>query len=254
MKTKSKSKSNTKSKKSEKISPKKASKSKKSKLSKEKKESHDVMASGYKKHSPKKAVPFMQNPARLHFKNIEGWFDYSELYKEVVSKAEDGDEFVEVGVWKGKSAAFMGEMIKRADQNGEKKLHYYGVDFFEITLPRHEAFMPKGTSFLEEAEENINLQDVEEYVTLIKMPSLKAVDLFEKEQLFFVFIDGDHDSPAVDEDLEKWFPKVKKGGIFAGHDYTSEELHGDVRKAVDKFASKHDLKVEIKGSSWVIYK
>jgi len=35
----------------------------------------------------------------------------------------------------------------------------------------------------------------------------------------FVWIDGDHTSSQVKKDLINYFPKVKKGGIFGGHDY-----------------------------------
>lgn len=39
-------------------------------------------------------------------------------------------------------------------------------------------------------------------------------------QLDFVFIDGDHSYEGVKIDLEKYVPKIKSGGILAGHDWT----------------------------------
>ena len=37
----------------------------------------------------------------------EDWFTYPNLYKKMVSDANENSHFVEVGVWKGRSAAFM---------------------------------------------------------------------------------------------------------------------------------------------------
>ena len=37
------------------------------------------------------------------YENIEGWFDFENLYSLVVNKYDNGSKFVEVGVWKGKS-------------------------------------------------------------------------------------------------------------------------------------------------------
>lgn len=49
--------------------------------------------------------------------------------------------------------------------------------------------------------------------------------------LDFVFIDGDHSYEEVKKDLKLWYPKVKTGGIFAGHDFS----HGDVNRALKEF-------------------
>lgn len=51
------------------------------------------------------------------------------------------------------------------------------------------------------------------------------------EGLDLVFIDGNHSYEYVKEDLSLWAPKVRKGGIIAGHDY-NERLFPDVVRAV----------------------
>ena len=50
------------------------------------------------------------------------------------------------------------------------------------------------------------------------MPSQSAHARFEGV-LDFVFIDGEHSLQAVRDDLRWWAPKVRKGGVVAGHDY-----------------------------------
>lgn len=44
----------------------------------------------------------------------------------------------------------------------------------------------------------------------------------EDESLDMVYLDACHTYECVMEDLAKWFPKVKKGGIVAGHDYKNK--------------------------------
>ena len=39
-------------------------------------------------------------PAK-HYQKIQGWFDFDNIYEARVKAANDGDIFVEVGVWKG---------------------------------------------------------------------------------------------------------------------------------------------------------
>ena len=35
----------------------------------------------------------------------------------------------------------------------------------------------------------------------------------------WVYIDANHVAPYVAEDISAWWPKVKPGGVFSGHDY-----------------------------------
>ena len=51
--------------------------------------------------------------------------------------------------------------------------------------------------------------------------------------LDLVFIDGDHSYEHVKQDIELWLPKLRKGGILAGHDYGHPDLP-DVKRAVDE--------------------
>lgn len=49
--------------------------------------------------------------------------------------------------------------------------------------------------------------------------------------LDFVYIDGNHVLPQVIADLAAWSPKVRSGGIIAGHDYGRSSV-GHVQEAV----------------------
>jgi predicted O-methyltransferase YrrM len=54
--------------------------------------------------------------------------------------------------------------------------------------------------------------------TLLQKTSAGAVLDFPYDSLDFVYLDGDHRTEAVVSDLELWWPRVKPGGILAGHD------------------------------------
>lgn len=56
----------------------------------------------------------------------------------------------------------------------------------------------------------------------------------------FVFIDADHTYESVLYDLIAWYPKVREGGLFFGHDYGL----WDVKPAVDDFAAGMALTVK----------
>lgn len=53
---------------------------------------------------------------------------------------------------------------------------------------------------------------------LIKQKSVDAAPQLENGAYDFLFIDGDHSLKSVLNDLEYYVPKVRTGGIIAGHD------------------------------------
>jgi len=56
-------------------------------------------------------------------------------------------------------------------------------------------------------------------VKFLELRSVDAARLVDDSSLDFVYIDGNHDLPNVIVDLTAWTPKVRKGGIIAGHDW-----------------------------------
>lgn len=76
--------------------------------------------------------------------------------------------------------------------------------------------------------------------TILRTSSLEAVDRFEDGSLGFVFIDGDHRFDAVVQDLVRWAPKVREGGLVMLHDYCSYERAG-VMHAVDSYTHCHRI-------------
>lgn len=75
---------------------------------------------------------------------------------------------------------------------------------------------------------------------IIRMKSMEVVDNFEDNSLDFVYIDGPHEFDPVMMDLIKWEPKVRPGGIVAGHDYYSFYQAG-VIPAVNAYTKAHNI-------------
>jgi hypothetical protein len=86
---------------------------------------------------------------------------------------------------------------------------------------------------------------------MLKERSVDAAKKFPDERFDFVYIDADHDYKSCKEDLEAWFPKVRHGGLVAGHDYlnwSKDEGAGcefGVKAAVDEFCVKHGYKLYV---------
>ena len=93
-----------------------------------------------------------------------------------------------------------------------------------------------------------NISGFEERGIMIRSLSKDCVDLFENESLDFVYIDANHAYDFIKEDMNLWFPKLKKGGIFSGHDYFPDTRiwRGKacgVYQAVNEFAEKMGTQV-----------
>jgi hypothetical protein len=59
----------------------------------------------------------------------------------------------------------------------------------------------------------------EDRALMLRMKSNQASKLFADDSLDFIYIDANHKYDAVKEDIELWWPKLKSGGMLAGHDY-----------------------------------
>lgn len=74
---------------------------------------------------------------------------------------------------------------------------------------------------------------------MIRKESTVAAELFPDKSLDFVYIDANHDYPHVVADILAWYPKMKPGGLFCGHDYNL--ISPEVRQAVSEFVSREKL-------------
>ena len=141
----------------------------------------------------------------------------------------------ELGVW-------YGETFKHLVNNCPH-LKLFGVDLYAAQpenegpqkyLPGEDGHMWKHESYY--ADVRSFCESTNGRATIYRGYTNDASKLVEDESLDFVFIDADHSFKGVDEDIQHWAPKVKKGGYIIGHD-----IHWPtVRSAVEKhFASNY---------------
>ncbi len=95
---------------------------------------------------------------------------------------------------------------------------------------------------------------------LLRMLSCEAAALLRPASLVLVYLDAQHTRPGIVDDLEAWYLLLKRGGIFAGHDYfdgsfdmknkrPSDDPLGEfpchVKTAVDLFARNAGATVHV---------
>lgn len=180
--------------------------------------------------------------ALQHFyQGIHGWFDFDDIYREAVGEARDGARFVEVGTWCGRSAAYMAVEIV----NSGKKIEFYCVDTWKGSpAPQYQEVVYRYGSIYDAFLRSMKDGGVQEVVRPIVSDSADAASLFEDRSLDFVFIDASHDFDGVRRDVAAWLPKVRVGGIFAGHDAGCPGLLNAVTAYVPR------ARVSIRGASW----
>jgi predicted O-methyltransferase YrrM len=96
---------------------------------------------------------------------------------------------------------------------------------------------------------------LEEYKNKLVWLEKKSSDAVHDlpDDIDFLYIDGNHQYEYAKEDMNNYYPKVKRGGILAGHDIANPRVRG-VAKAFCEFVSEKRLTPNILGSDWWVVK
>jgi len=150
--------------------------------------------------------------------------DFMTLINLAKSVERPGMQAVEVGSWKGATGGAIGQVVKENDGK-----------LFCCDPWANETCDADHSDILETFKKNISELELEDNVVIIREPSKEAYKHFENESLDIVFLDGLHMYPYIYLDIKNFYPKVKKGGIIAGHDLNVryETLNDEQRKEVD---------------------
>ena len=149
---------------------------------------------------------------------------------------------VEVGVWRGDFSAAMINHLKPAV--------FFAVDPYELFEGMVSAPGPEFTNqrTLDKLAEQVQNRMSSLGHNLIRKKSVDAAEEFKNNSIDVVYIDGDHTYGGVKADIGAWWPKVKPGGILAGHDYctgkTGLGYEYGVIEAVQEFANAEGLDIE----------
>jgi hypothetical protein len=176
--------------------------------------------------------------------SIPGWFEFADLYDHAIETAPAGSTLVEVGVFCGKSLAYLAGKAREAN----KGLRVFGVDNFRGS-PEHRDGTSANLGSLPPfalaamCMENLDRAGVLDSCTLIRSNSVAAARLFPVGSVYMAFIDADHSYQSVKADVTAWLPTIRPGGLLAGDDYRTFE---GVRRAVDLLLPNR----EVKGCWW----
>ena len=139
---------------------------------------------------------------------------------------------VEVGVAFGEYSLII------CQKNPQMKV--YGVDPF-LRYKGYKDYVKDETFNKLYLQAKKSLKGFPKYIFL-KEFSLDALKRFPDNSLDFVYIDANHEDPYITQDLEGWYPKIKSGGIMAGHDYIrAHHTRCDVISALNNFTIKHKI-------------
>lgn len=146
---------------------------------------------------------------------------------------------LEVGVYQG-------EAMRQFMDSGKFR-RYFGVDFWSGN------FVDPNKAFLEGVEDaELVFDNVSKPypVVKMKMTSEEASTYFKDGVFDFIYLDGNHNYEFIRQDIDIWWPKVKSGGYFGGHDYSNLAC-GGVKKAVDETFGQQYAYPDM---SWVVKK
>jgi predicted O-methyltransferase YrrM len=148
----------------------------------------------------------------------------------VCSSDLDGAVFVEIGCYYGRSTLNVAQQIA---QSG-KQITLHCVDLWGDEL-QSKGKKQNGESIYEQFL--INMKPYLPNITIHRGNSWDMAENFEDGSCDFVFIDADHEYESVLKDLTAWHPKVKRGGVIAGHDF----FYKPVKKALGEFYGLHTI-------------
>lgn len=99
------------------------------------------------------------------------------------------------------------------------------------------------------------LKPFEDKIKWVKKLSDDAVKDIH-DSLDFVYVDGNHDYEFVKNDIENYYPLLKKGGVIGGHDFYNgfAKTHSGVVTAVTQFSVSKNIQLFVEQPDWWVYK
>ena len=144
----------------------------------------------------------------------------------------------ELGCKEGKTTEFL--------LANNPELHIFAVDLF-APQPKQDGIEGGETyedwNFSEiQAEFNRRTAAFSNRIFLSVGLTSQACNLLNDEKLDLIFIDADHSYNGVATDIQMWLPKVRSGGIVAGHDFNQK--WPSVQRAVAENLPIHEIQLE----------
>ena len=169
----------------------------------------------------------------------EGYFYPGDImaYRHIVRLLPDMSYMCELGTWRGRSLCSLADVLV------EKSMKAVGIDTFMGTPSEVENGDYKEVhtqDVLKLFTDDLDRLGIRDRVQVIKGDTVSSATQFADNTFDLIFVDADHSYKCCKADITTWLPKLKKGGIIAGHDYVRGKdvvtVVKEVLGKVNKFA------------------
>jgi len=139
-------------------------------------------------------------------------YDAKALESVTQTVLKDNVVIAEIGSWRGMSTSIIARVVKPF--NGT----VYAIDHWRGSegIVRHK--QAQTSDMFSIFRHNMEVLGVLDIIHPLVMDSAVAASIFKNNSLDMVFIDADHRYSYIRRDIERWLPKLKQGGVLAGHD------------------------------------
>ena len=167
----------------------------------------------------------------------------------ILEQLSKNSKLVEVGVWKGD---FSKQILNISSPNLLVLVDAWTFDDkVRGCAPQVDGEEPLNQNFFDQAKKDTynkfeNIQNVH----ILDLNSLDASSNYEDNFFDYIYIDAEHTYEAVTNDLNVWYPKLKKNGTLFGDDYYWREKDDtlSLHKAYQEFILKNQIK------QWCVFK
>ena len=179
--------------------------------------------------------------------DIQGWWGSEHPYLLDSIVKTNAQIIVEVGVWKGKSAIFMADFLKKNNIDAVVICvdtwlggwdHWIDKQWFDDLKIKNGY-----PSIYETFISNVKNAGVEDCILPIPIDSIGASKILKNYNIEpdVIHLDASHDYASVKSDLTEWWPLLKPGGYFIGDDY--DPYWPGVTQAFDEFFVKEHIEI-----------
>ena len=159
------------------------------------------------------------NSALEYALGVTGWMYEKELafLAQTAAALKPGAVWLEVGTWMGRSWSAVA--LSLPPNSRIISVDTFQSGMWDPTVAR--ILNERGGSVLHDFMNVLNevrTMRPDLVTQIIMKPSVEAAEQVPDGSCDVVFIDADHRTPGVADDLRVWRPKLKVGGLLCGHD------------------------------------
>lgn len=192
-----------------------------------------------------------------------GWFSSWDMgaYRQIVGGLRCGAYMVEVGPYCGRSICSVAEELKMLDVRVLLVDAFCGDDRSAQIVAAKSAGRVLPTSTVRaELEENLCRYGIDDRCTVRSAWSEEGAAAVADGGLDLVFIDTEHTYEGTVRDVRAWAPKVREGGLMAGHDYKKAgggSMYSEMRRGLyemfgEDAVHKPEGKAAQQSTIWVV--